>query len=144
MFANLLMKGSSTLWGCLGMFCLFCLLPVLLLYAACGPEVREVGRYPSPDGKLVAIVEESNGDATTSYGYFVYVQPKRILFPRKQVALVYGGVTEGEYGVKVSWPSSHELVVRYDRARFSDVRFQGTRIAGRRFRLRLVGKDELP
>ncbi len=48
----------------------------MLLFSACGlVQQDEVARVRSPSGNADAVLIESNGGATTSYGYAVYVVP---------------------------------------------------------------------
>lgn len=117
--------------------------PFLIVNAAFAPSVEEVGRYPSPDRKLIASVESTDGGATTSVGFHVYLQRASGWFrPRSEVALVYGATVGDRYGVKVQWDTPARLVVAYDRARWSEVRYRSRTFDGRPFTLRLVGNDE--
>ena len=67
------------------------LLPIVLaLLAGCGLASRdEVARVGSPDGRVEAVLIETNGGATTSFVYEVHVVPKG--WPASnEVAWLYG------------------------------------------------------
>jgi len=75
----------------------------------------EVARVISPDGRVDAILIETNGGATTSFGY-------RVLLARHgfhwrlatEVAALYGAVrSETAYGANLRWRSPNQLAVEY-------------------------------
>jgi len=39
-------------------------------------EPKEISRFTSPDSKVDAVLMQTNGGATTSYGYFLHIVPK--------------------------------------------------------------------
>ena len=87
----------------------------LLVFGLAATPSREVAaRVSSPDGRWVATVVETNGGASTSFGYDVNVQ--RVAWPHEsvKVADVYGAIrNSGSYGVDVRWGSSSNLIVEY-------------------------------
>ena len=80
-----------------------------------GVSQAEVSRIPAPDGILDAVVLETNGGATTSFGYLVYITPRGASVKRGQmVARLYGASLNGSaYGVNLRWLSSEALAVEY-------------------------------
>lgn len=77
----------------------------------------EVARISSPNGILNAVLTETNGGATTSFGYEVSVgiTGSKTL---DQVASLYGAVrNEQAYGVNLSWANNNVLRVQYLRAK---------------------------
>ena len=77
----------------------------------------EVARVESPNGSLDAVLTETNGGATTSFGYEVSVGTKGAK-KLDQVASLYGAVrNEQAYGVNLSWAGDHVLRVQYLRAK---------------------------
>jgi hypothetical protein len=81
------------------------------------PASYEVARVKSPNGNLEAVLTETNGGATTSFGYEVSVgtEGAKTLDP---VASLYGALrNEQAYGVNLSWLDNHVLRVQYLRAK---------------------------
>jgi hypothetical protein len=78
---------------------------------------HEVARMPSPDGRTAAVLTESNGGATTSFGYDVSVGPNGSKQLEK-IATLYGAVRNDQaYGVNLRWTDSHTLRVEYLKAK---------------------------
>lgn len=77
----------------------------------------EVAGVPSPDRRTVAVLAESNGGATTSFGYEVSVgsnSSKQL----EKVATLYGAVRNDQaYGVNLRWTDSRTLRVEYLKAK---------------------------
>ncbi|QHN03182.1 hypothetical protein FTO74_07225 [Granulicella sp. WH15] len=81
------------------------------------PSSYEVARVKSPNGSLDAVLTETNGGATTSFGYVVSIEidGAKTLNP---VANLYGALrNEQAYGVNLSWADDHVLRVQYFRAK---------------------------
>ena len=77
----------------------------------------EVARIASPNGNLEAVLTETNGGATTSFGYEVSVGPKGAK-KDERVASLYGAVRNAQaYGVNLSWADDHVLRVQYLQAK---------------------------
>jgi hypothetical protein len=86
----------------------------LALLAGCGLGFRdEVARVASPDGRVEAVLVETNGGATTSFGYEVHVVEKGQ--PAcDRVAWLYGaGRNAQAYGANLNWTGENELVIEY-------------------------------
>jgi hypothetical protein len=76
----------------------------------------EVARVPHPQANVDAVLVETNGGATTSFGYEVFLLP-RGQTPKRSghpVATLYGaGRNEHAYGVNLRWVSTDTLAVEY-------------------------------
>src|ERR1022692_401638 len=85
----------------------------LIACIGCWPAIShdEVARASSPDGRVDAVLFETNGGATTSFGYEVELGRKGS--PRgKKVARLYGAVRNAQaYGVDLRWENDHSLVI---------------------------------
>jgi len=92
----------------------------------------EVARVTSPDGRVEAILVETNGGATTSFGYKVLVGERGRWFSTRQVAWLYGaGRNEHAYGANLRWHSDTELFVEYLEAREQELKERKAYVAGR-------------
>ena len=77
----------------------------------------EVSRVPSPNSRLDAVLFETNGGATTSFGYEVVVC-KRGTRKGASAVKLYGAVRNANaYGVDMRWNGNNELVIEYLSAR---------------------------
>jgi len=83
----------------------------------------EVARAPSSAGDLDAVLVETNGGATTSFGYLVYVVPHGTKASEgTEVAMLYGAVRNDQaYGANLKWEGS-QLAVEYRDARQAELR----------------------
>jgi hypothetical protein len=91
---------------------------LLLLSVFFGPRGDEVARVTSPAGDIDAVLIETNGGATTSFGYEVVVVGRGRLPKKKPVAYLYGAVrSENAYGLNMRWPEPDLLVIEYMRAK---------------------------
>jgi|SRR5712671_8124212 len=98
----------------LGPLLILAALGLLVLGLAATPSREVAARVPSPDGRWVATVVETNGGASTSFGYDVTLQ--RVAWPHEsfKVADLYGALrNRGSYGVNIRWGSSFNLIVEY-------------------------------
>jgi hypothetical protein len=94
---------------------------VIALFALSGclfsgePSREEVARSKSPDGKVLAILLETNRGATTSFGYEVELRPASAQSEEGVVAAnLYGAVRSGcAYGVNLRWTSPTELGLEF-------------------------------
>ncbi|HEY3269380.1 MAG TPA: hypothetical protein VGM37_20905 [Armatimonadota bacterium] len=75
----------------------------------------EVSRVPSPSHKVDAVVVETNGGATTSFGYEVYLTaPGKPYTDGVEVANLYGAVRNSSaYGVNAKWRGPGRLAIEY-------------------------------
>ena len=96
------------------------------LVAGCLVSRDEVARVRSPSGDADGVVVETNGGATTSFGYEVYVAPKgRSTFWGMKVASLYGAVrNQRAYGVNLRWTDPKTLAIEFLDARYA--RIEGT------------------
>jgi hypothetical protein len=84
----------------------------------------EVARVPNLKANVDAVLVETNGGATTSFGYQVFVlrggeKPKRDEAP---VASLYGAWrSEQAYGVNLRWEGDDALVIEYLDAQYSSL-----------------------
>jgi len=80
----------------------------------------EVARVASPDGALDAVLMESSGGATTSFGYDVEVVPHAGKADAAPAATLYGATRNGQaYGANLRWVGARELSVEYLQARWT-------------------------
>lgn len=110
-------------------------IPLLLLFVAgalFGPKEdfwlnrEEVLRVASPAHNIDAVLVETNGGATTSFGYEVYLVAKgQNVEGKSRAAFVYGATrNENAYGVNVKWRNPNLLSVEYfrDKGTLSEVK----------------------
>ena len=98
-------------------------LPALL--ASCSSASwDEVAREESPSGSIDAVLFETNGGATTSFGYLVYLVPHgQRPHRRGEVAMLYGATrNEHAYGASLHWDAPQLLIVEYFRAQRAELR----------------------
>ena len=100
----------------------------------------EVARVTAPSGDIDAILIETNGGATTSFGYLVYVVPRGAsATDSKRVASLYGATRSDQaYGVNLKWRSSEELAVEYLSAHSEDLLRDSLSITNHTIRVQLV------
>jgi len=103
-----------------------------VLLSGCGLISRdEVTRVSSPDGRVDAVLVETNGGATTSFGYEIHVVEKGRP-PHDRVAWLYDAVrNEQAYGANLKWTNDQELVIEYLSARQEDLKRARVTVAGR-------------
>lgn len=99
----------------------------------------EVVRTTSPGEISDAIITETNGGATTSFGYDVYVAPKGASRWRgKHVASLNAAVRNSNaYGVNVRWVGRNELVIEYLNARQQTLTAGTVEVRGSQIRVAL-------
>jgi hypothetical protein len=86
---------------------------------------------PSPDGHIDALLMETNGGATTSFGYEVHVV-ERGRPAKDQVVRLYGASrNQNAYGANLKWTGENELVIEYLEARDQTLERATVSIAGR-------------
>ena len=115
---------------------LLCL--VLVVSIGCASR-NEVARITSPSGKVDAVLVETNGGATTSFGYEIFVVPTQASTRlRKDVAWFYGAVRSDQaYGVNLKWSDPSNLNLEYLKARWQEVRMPTVSIAGQEIHVTL-------
>jgi hypothetical protein len=111
---------------------------ITLVVAGCGSVSRdEVVRVLSPDGRVVAVLVETNGGATTSFGYEVRVLG-RGGDRGDEVAWLYGAArSNNASGANVRWASDTELLVEYLQAREARLEKNIVHVGGRDVRIAL-------
>ena len=119
-----IITGGNSLSNRAAVLLLMCC-PLVILCIGCNrrPSSYQVARVASPNGNLEAVLTETNGGATTSFGYDVTVGVKGTRNAEK-VASLYGAIrNEQAYGVNLSWADNHVLRIQYLRAKsVQDVR----------------------
>ncbi len=108
-----------------------------MVLAGCSADSAEqVSWADSPDHQVHAIVAETNGGATTSYGYRVDLHPAGHQGERPVAAgFLYGATRSGcSYGVDLRWRDPRTLEIRYRVAERVDVPASVT-VGDRRVRL---------
>jgi hypothetical protein len=112
----------------------------LLCLAACDPGTSfdEVGQAVSPDGRVRATLLETNGGATTSFGYVVRLAPAaRSGADPVEAGTLYGAVrSECAFGVDMQWLDAATLRLSFQSARQVNVPDQ-VMVDGRPVRLQL-------
>lgn len=92
-----------------------------LLLDSCVSRV-EVARVVNADGGLVATVTETNGGATTDFGYQVDIRRNWPVGWSERVAYFYGARrSDCAYGVNVRWIKNDTLLIGYMQAKSADV-----------------------
>lgn len=109
-----------------------------LLLVACGLVSRdEVSVVPSPDRRLEAVLIETNGGTTTSFGYEIWVREKGQA-SGNQVARLYGATrNDVAYGANLRWDDDGTLLVEYQEARTETLDKPTVQIGGREVRVAL-------
>ena len=74
---------------------------------------EEINRITSPDGKVDAILVETDAGATTSYGYNVYIVPKGGNFEVGYAAFIADHIKN----LEIEWIKPKLLNISYDEAR---------------------------
>lgn len=102
------------------------ILVVLLLLSGCRsfddpPQGIEIGRTPSPDGYLDAVLTEGGGDATTGVMHDVYIVPHGSPLPPRHsdvIAILEWAIrNESNTGLTLRWRGNDTLALEYLRAR---------------------------
>ena len=105
---------------------------VMVTLVGCLISREEVARESSPSGKVDAVLIESDGGATTSVAYDIYVVPTgSSTWRRQEVAFLYGAVrNESAYGVNLRWASDSSLILEYLTAHQVDLIKSSVSVAG--------------
>ena len=93
-----------------------------LVVTGCEPASGvEVARAPSPSGAVEAVLLESNGGATTSFGYGVFLVEAGAQVEGPPTATLYAAVrSDSAYGVNLQWEGDRTLALEYLSARHTD------------------------
>lgn len=79
------------------------------------PSKDEVARIVSPSGNVEAVLFETNGGATTSFGYEVFVVERGAKPSGSPAVSLYGAVrNQHAYGANLKWSSPGSLLIRPD------------------------------
>lgn len=111
-----------------------------LILASCdllgGTSRDEVAWAKSPDGRTHAILLETNGGATTSYGYLVELHPANHQGEQPVSAgTLYGAVrSDCAYGVDLHWLDRTTLALRFDSVKWVRVP-SSVLVGGRKIRI---------
>jgi hypothetical protein len=99
-----------------------------VIFAGCLISRDEVARTNSPSRDVDAVVVETNGGATTSFGYEIHLVPAgRSKYWGTRVARLHGAVRSGRaYGVNLRWRGPAHLDVEYLRAESAVVESGGS------------------
>ena len=111
-------------------------IPIAILLTSCGLVSRdEVARVSSPDGRVDAVLVETNGGATTSFGYEIHIVEKGKSYGQAATTL-YGALrNENAYGANLRWLTDSDLMVEYQRARAQVIEKTFVRVVGRDIRI---------
>jgi len=108
----------------------------IFLWLAPGSSADEVARVSSPEGDIEAVLVETNGGATTSFGYEIFVVPNGVKKRSSRAAHLYAAVRNSSaYGVNLRWLSASELLIEYQKADSSEVDQPSVVVAGRTVRV---------
>ena len=102
-----------------------------ILIAGCVSH-DEVARSKSPDGFLEAVLVESNGGATTSLWYDIYVVKAGAKYSGASAAHLYDAVRNpSAYGVNLKWLSPNDIAIEYLSAEQTTVEHPIVQVAGK-------------
>jgi hypothetical protein len=111
----------------------------------CGCLSRdEVLRVTSPDGRIDAIVFETDCGATCSFGYEIWLAPKGKRGGEEVATLDAAVRSEQAYGVNLKWLDADKLSVEYLRADHSILLRQAADVAGHSVRVSRNGGVDDP
>jgi hypothetical protein len=111
-------------------------IPLAIVLTACGFVSRdEVARVGSPDGRVDAVLVETNGGATTAFGYEIHIVERGKSYG-EAAATLHGAVrNENAYGANLRWLTDSDLLVEYQRAHAQVIEKTSVRVAGRDIRI---------
>jgi len=107
---------------------------ILLVALGCFRQSRdEVARVRSPDGVIDGVVIETNGGATTSFGYEIdLVAAGGGLPSARRVAFLHGaGRNASAYGVNLRWTRPDAIAVEYLDAKSASLEAPLVSVGGR-------------
>lgn len=111
-------------------------IPLAIVLTACGFVSRdEVARVGSPDGRVDAVLVETNDGATTAFGYEIHIVERGKSYG-EAAATLHGAVrNENAYGANLRWLTDSDLLVEYQRALAQVIERTSVRVAGRDIRI---------
>lgn len=100
------------------------------------PSKDEVARVVSPDGNIDAVLFETNGGATTSFGYEVYVVAHGAQPSGSPAVSLYGAVRNHHaYGANLRWASADSVAVEFLSAKSTKIDRQAQSIGTQTIRI---------
>jgi hypothetical protein len=100
------------------------------------PSRDEVVRVISPSGNIEAVLLETNGGATTSFGYEVFVVERGAKPSGSPAVSLYGAIRNSHaYGANLKWSSPASLAVEYLSAKSAKLNAPTQLIAGQTVQL---------
>ena len=91
----------------------------------------EVARVVSPNGVFDAVLFETNGGATTSFGYEIYVVEHGAKPTGSPAMFLYGAIrNQSAYGTNLKWESTKLLDVEFLSAKSKEISRSSVSIAG--------------
>jgi len=97
---------------------------LLFLFISSCSSWDEVSRVSSPNGLVDAVLIESNGGATTSFNYHIFLEREKF-FGVEQIKIgnLYGAIrSKNAYGINLKWLNSTTIQLEYLRAK--EIRLQ--------------------
>ena len=89
------------------------------------PSKDEVARVVSPTGNVDAVLFETNGGATTSFGYEMYIVEHGAQPTGSPAISLYGAVrNEHAYGANLKWASPDSVAVEFLSAKSTKIKQQ--------------------
>jgi hypothetical protein len=94
---------------------IICFLFCVFAVTGCGAVNKdEVARLTAPSGQIDAVLLETNGGATTSFGYEVHMVKTGAKPVDSPMVVLYGALrNDNAYGVNLRWESDSVLAVEY-------------------------------
>lgn len=102
---------------------------IVLIIAACS-SYDEVSRVSAPSGLVDAVLIESNGGATTSFNYHIFLEEKSLFgVNQTKVGNLYGAVrSKSAYGINLKWLDDKTLQLEYLRAQDTRLKINAVEI----------------
>ena len=111
---------------------------VALLWFAPGSSADEVARSPSPTGDIEAVLVETNGGVTTSFGYEISLVSRGSKKPGTPIARLYGAnLSDSAYGANLRWQSASDLSIEFKQAKLSKLEQPSITVSGHTVRVLL-------
>lgn len=102
------------------------------------PSRDEVARVTSPSGSIEAVLLETNGGATTSFGYEVFIVPHGAKLSGSPAVSLYDAIrSQHASGANLKWSSPTSLSVEYLSAKSAKLNTPVQSVAGQVIHLTL-------